>query len=142
LGPKQILNKLTGRDSFEVDESFVFEEIGESISSEDREVMNLFVEQSQSAQGKLIAEASEKDDTVKGAFYRICDVPTKPLDDSPLEAIEHPDRFTGRKNTIFGHEGQMIRTDGKRNTKLTKVYKRDDNRGALLKALKRMKLNI
>lgn len=37
----------------------------------------------------------------------------------------------------------MIHTDGtEKNTKLTKVYKRDDNTGALLKALKRMKLNV
>lgn len=141
MGPKQIFNKLSGRASFEVDESFVFEQIGDQVSDEDKELMNMFVEQSQDAQEKLMTEAADKA-SVGGAYYRICDVPTKQCDDSPLEAIEHPDRITSRKKSVFGHGGQMIRTDGTgKNTKLSKVYKRHDNRGALLKALKRMKLN-
>lgn len=143
MGVKQMFDKVTGRGSFEVDESFVYENISDELDEEDREIMNLFVEQSQNAQRDAVAEAESKATVVKGAFYRICDVPSKPCDDSPLESIEHPERITGRKNSVFGPEGQMIRTDGTgRNTKLTKVYKRDDNRGALLKALRRMKLNI
>jgi hypothetical protein len=143
MGVKQIFDKVTGRGSFEVDESFVYQNISDELDEEDREIMNLFVEQSQNAQRDAVAEAESKATVVKGAFYRICDVPSKPCDDSPLESIEHPERITGRKHSVFGPEGQMIRTDGTgRNTKLTKVYKRDDNRGALLKALRRMKLNI
>jgi hypothetical protein len=142
-GVKQLFDKLTGRGSFEVDESFVYDHISNEIDEEDREIMNMFVEQSLNAQRDALAEAESKDTTVKGAFYRICDVPSKPCDDSPLESIEYPERITGRKKSVFGHEGQMIRTDGTgRNTKLTKVYKRGDNRGALLKALRRMKLNV
>ena len=120
----------------------MFEHIADQIDEQEREVMNMFVEQSQSAQGEAIEEAGKKDSVVKGAFYRICNVPSKPLDDSPLENIEHPERITSKKKSVFV-QGQMIRTDGTgKNTKLTKVYKRDDNRGVLIKALKRMKLNV
>ena len=143
LGPKQIFDKLRGHGSFEVDESFVFESIGDQIDEEDKEIMDMFVEQSQGAQAEAIEEAESRASVVKGAFYRICDIPAKPCDDSPLQAVEHPERITSRKNSVFGHDGQLIQTDGTgKNNKLTKVYKRDDNRGALLKALKRMKLSI
>lgn len=143
LGVKQLFDKLTGHGSFQVDESFVFEHIAGEIDDEDKEIMNMFVEQSQNAQREALVEAEAKDTAVKGAFYRICDVPSKPCDDSPLESIEHPERITARKKSVFGHEGQMIKTDGTgRATKLTKVYKRDDNRGVLLKALRRMKLHV
>lgn len=138
LGFKQLMAKVKGHASFEVDESFVFENIADQISEEEREVMNMFVDQSLRAQEEKM-EVEEK--PVRG-FYRICDVPTKQCDDSPLESIEHPDRITSRKNTVFGHKGKMIQTDGKKATKLTKVYKRDDNSGRLLKALKRMKLSV
>jgi len=151
---KQLLAKVRGQGSFEVDETFVFEHLGDQIDDQEREIMNLFVDQSQNnsedADVDADVEASDGDgdsvngskvEPVEGAFYRICNVVSKPCDDSPLEDIEYPDRMTGRKNSIFGHEGQMIKTDGTgRNTKLTKVYKRGDNRGALLDALKRMKL--
>lgn len=113
------------------------------LSDEEKELMNKFVEQSQSLQGKELEDAKERNTIVKGAFYRICDIPSKPCDDSPLESIEYPERITSRKKSVFGHEGQMIHTDGSsKNTKLTKIYKRGDNRGVLLKALKRMKLNV
>lgn len=126
-----------------MDESFVFENIGDQIDEEDKEIMDMFVEQSQSAQAEAIEEAESRASVVKGAFYRICDIQAKPCDDSPLQAVEHPERITSRKKSVFGHEGQLIQTDGTgKNNKLTKVYKRDDNRGALLKALKRMKLSI
>jgi hypothetical protein len=126
-----------------VDEQFVFTHIKNQITEEEKELMNKFVEQSQSLQGKELEEAGQRKTIVKGAFYRICDIPSKPCNDSPLESIEYPERITSRKRSVFGHEGQMIHTDGTgKNTKLNKVYKRDDNRGVLLKALKRMKLNV
>lgn len=127
-----------------MDESFVFEHIADQIDQEERELLNMFVEQSQGVDGEEEDELQSQGQevAVEGAFYRICDLPSKPCDDSPLADIEYPDRITGRKKSVFGHEGQMIRTDGTgKNTKLTKVYKRDDNRGALLNALKRMKLS-
>eukprot|EP00555_Chaetoceros_dichaeta_P000473 CAMPEP_0198278284 /NCGR_PEP_ID=MMETSP1447-20131203/66294_1 /TAXON_ID=420782 /ORGANISM="Chaetoceros dichaeta, Strain CCMP1751" /LENGTH=310 /DNA_ID=CAMNT_0043973359 /DNA_START=38 /DNA_END=971 /DNA_ORIENTATION=- len=148
---KQVMDKLTGRSSFEVDESFVFENIGNDIDDEDREMLSLFITQSQEAQSEAVvdeATAEGSDDNgggvvVKGAYFRICDVPSRQCDDSPLQDIQHPERITARKGSVFGHKGKFIKTDGKGSrTKLTKVYKRDDNRGALLNALRRMKLNF
>lgn len=137
------MDKVTGKASFEVDEQFVFTHIKDEITEEEKELMNKFVEQSQSLQEKELEEARQRKTVVKGAFYRICDFPSKPCDDSPLESIEYPERITSRKKSVFGHEGQMIHTDGTgKNTKLNKIYKRNDNRGVLLKALKRMKLNV
>ena len=125
-----------------MDESFVFEHIAEQIGDEERELLNMFVEQSRGAEVENEEVVRSQEVAVEGAFYRICDVPPKPCDDSPLADIEYPDRITGRKKTVFGHNGQMIKTDGTgKNTKLTKVYKKNNNRGALLKALKRMKLS-
>jgi len=137
-----LLYKITGHSAFEVDESFVMEEIGNEINEEERELLSSFIDQSQE---KLKADklaASQNKGFVSRAYYRICGVPTRQCDDSPLEDIEFPSRITSRQGTLFGHKGKHIHTDGKRCTKLTKVYKRDDNRGALQNALKRMKLNF
>ena len=143
------MNKLTGRGSFEVDESFVMNNL-EGLSSEEKELMARFVEQSISGaddEGDKDSGASAAgDDLVKvKGYYRICDSPRKTCDDSPLESFEFPERSDVPRNmerTVFGHEGQMIHTDGSgRSTKLTKVYKRGDNRGKLLGALRRMKIN-
>ena len=149
------MNKLTGRGSFEVDESFVMNNL-EGLSSEEKDLMARFVEQSISGVGEEGDEggsASAKaaggnggNDIVKvKGYYRICDSPRKTCDDSPLETFEFPERGDVPKDmerVVFGHEGQMIHTDGSgRSTKLTKVYKRGDNRGKLLGALRRMKIN-
>lgn len=142
-----IVNKLTGRGSFEVDESFVMNNL-EGLSSEEKELMSRFVEQSISGtdkEGDKDGSTSAADgDIVKvKGYYRICDSPRKTCDDSPLESFEFPERSDVPKNmerTVFGYEGQMIHTSG-RSTKLTKVYKRGDNRGKLLGALRRMKVN-
>ena len=123
------------------------ENVGNQLTVDDRELMNKFLEQSQEAyrlEESLVANEGMAGGaaSTKG-FYRICNLPPKQCDDSPLESIEHPERITSKKKSVFGHRGQMIHTDGTgKNTKLTKVYKRDDNRGVLLKALKRMKLHI
>ena len=145
-----IVNKLTGRGSFEVDESFVMNNL-EGLSSEEKELMSRFVEQSISGAdedgGNQDGSASAAgDDIVKvKGYYRICDSPRKTCDDSPLESFEFPERSdvpNKLEREVFGHEGQMIHTDGNgRSTKLTKVYKRGDNRGKLLGALRRMKIN-
>jgi len=149
------MEKITGHSPFEVDESFVFEQI-EDIDDEDRELLSLFLSQSQeteSDEADAETSASEKtadtggDDesdvvVVKNAYFRIGDVPARELDDSPLQDIEHPERITSRRGAVFGNKGKFVNTDGKgRRTKLTKVYKRDDNRGVLLNALRRMKFN-
>lgn len=127
--------------SFKVDESFVFSNL--DISEEDRELMNKFVAQSREAKSRAAAE-NPNPTTVKGAYYRICDIPPKQCDDSPLEGVQYPERYSNRKGKVFGSKGtKMIHTDGTgKKTKLTKVYKRDDNSGALLKALRRMRLSL
>lgn len=150
--------KVTGRSPYEVDEAFVFEQI-EDIDDEDRELLRLFISQSQEAASHDVeSEKSASEETgntdgdsisddvdgvvVKNAYFRICDVPSRQLDDSPIQDIEHPERISSRRGTVFGHKGKFVNTDGKgRRTKLTKVYKRDDNRGVLLNALRRMKFN-
>lgn len=152
------MQKITGSSPFEVDETFVFEQI-EDIDDDDRELLRLFLSQSQEAASHEVeAEKSASEETgdtdgdnssdgvdgavVKSAYFRICDVPPRQLDDSPLEDIEHPERIISRRGTVFGHKGKFVNTDGKgRRTKLTKIYKRDDNRGVLLNALRRMKFN-
>ena len=146
-----VLRKVTGRGSFEVDESFVMNNLS-GVTPEERELMSNFVEQSISGvsdedESKGVTAEEAQDDgpaKVKG-YYRICDSPRKTCDDSPLESFEFPER-TGvpksMESAVFGHEGQMIHTDGTgRSTKLTKVYKRGDNRGRLLGALRRMRIS-
>ena len=106
-----------------MDESFVMEHIGDQITEEEKELMGLFVKQSQDQKEVDVVVEAGEERKVKG-FYRICDIPPKQCDDSPLQDIEHPERITGKKNSVFGYEGQMIQTDGTgRRTKLTKVYK-------------------
>mmetsp|Transcript_382 Transcript_382/g.368 ORF Transcript_382/g.368 Transcript_382/m.368 type:complete len:103 (+) Transcript_382:564-872(+) len=102
--------------------------------------MKKFVTQSQEAKSKL----ESPNPTAKSAFYRICDIPPKQCDHSPLEGVQYPDRISNRKGKVFANKSaKMIHTDGTgKNTKLTKVFKRDDNSGALLKALRRMRLNV
>lgn len=152
-GLKGMIPKLTGHAPFEVDESFLLDHIGDQISEDEREIMSMFIDQSQEVQAtnvQALAPNGEEDKKKAGGsaeegayYYRICDIPPKLCDDSPLEGIECPERITSKKKSVFGHEGQMIHTDGTgRATKLTKVYKRDDNRGWLMSALKRMKLNV
>ena len=121
----------------QVDETFVFKELKGKITSEDRQLMNTFIEQSRN---KYSLEQQVRDEKGRffnfGAFFRICNVPKRPLNDSPLETLVYPERITTRKGTSsFAHGGQMIHTDGGKKTKLTKVYKRGDNRGTLWKAL-------
>lgn len=123
-----------------------------AIDDDDRELLALFTAQSQEAQAELSEAGSDGDDAsveedgegvpMENAFYRICAVPKRQLDESPLRDIEHPERITSRRKTVFGDKGKFVVAEGTgRRTKLTKVYRRDDNRGALLGALRRMRLD-
>jgi len=149
----------------EVDESFVMERMaamGGTVSEEEREIMGAFVEQSrmgpnssESSSGPIdddddeesaaAASSSSAAVEVRG-YYRIGSAPSRSCDDSPLESVEYPrrtDNGIGRsmEGRVFGEEGRvMIRADPT-STKLTGVYKRRDNRGRLLDALKRMRIN-
>jgi len=109
--------------------------------SQSQEVESDAADAEKSASKETVDNAGDEGDVVvvKNAYFRICDAPTRELDDSPLQDIVHPERITSRKGTVFGHKGKFVSTDGKGPTKLTKVYKRDDNRGLLLNALRRMK---
>mmetsp|Transcript_23941 Transcript_23941/g.35765 ORF Transcript_23941/g.35765 Transcript_23941/m.35765 type:complete len:288 (+) Transcript_23941:102-965(+) len=145
-----ILNTIRGRNSFEVDESFVMAH--SSLSNEDRALIEKFIQQSMVSdpmtqldeEGNVILDAAPSNPskpTAPRGFYRICDAPTKICNDSPLVNVEYPERLA--KNSAFRHKGTMIHTDGSKatsKTKLTKVYKRKDNRGVLLNALKRMNI--
>jgi len=142
ISVRKLLNKVTGRTFFEVDESFVFEELKHDLTEECQALMNLFISQSKQEKA-MVKEEGISPRYVKGFYYRICDVPLKICDGSPLEEVEYPERISNRKGSVFAHKGQMIHTDGTgKRTKLTKIYKRRDNRGTLLKALRRMRLNL
>ncbi|KAL3790690.1 hypothetical protein HJC23_009790 [Cyclotella cryptica] len=118
--------------------------------------MQLFINQStdrnaESDDKKGAQEESPMDGTapVLGAYYRIAPVPRRICDTSPLEEIEFASRTAQPRDRAFdlpgGKGARLVEVEhnrllGKDETKLTNVYKRRDNRGALLGALKRMRL--
>ena len=128
-----IADKLLGRGSFEVDETFVKEHLV-GLTDDDRDLMNTFVAQSQ--------ETSEESDNAvlhaRRALFRIGDVLPKPCDDSPLQGVQNPTTYRAGE---FDYTGQLVATDGARDTKLTKLFKRRDNKGKLLDSLHKMKLD-
>lgn len=157
-GVKNLVESALGRGVFRVDESFVKANL-KGITEEERELMNMFIEQS-------LGIDDEKDDSVEenvevdldgkapvlGAYYRIGPLPRRSCDTSPLEELEYSARTAKPRDRAFDlpggrgarlveveHKG-VFRLLGKDETKLTNVYKRGDNRGALLGALKRMRL--
>jgi len=154
-----ILKKALGNNVFRVDESFVKSNL-KGISEEERELMNMFIEHSF---GSNSDEDDDKEDieeeapidgkaTVLGAYYRIGAIPRRSCDTSPLEELEYNMRTAQPRDRAFdlpgGKGARLVEVEhkkalgllGKDETKLTKVYKRGDNRGAFLGALKRMHL--
>ena len=97
----------------------------------------------------FVGQSLHKDDSVedkesahvpvKKALFRISNVPHAPGDESPLR--DGVFRHKGSQRGEFNFDGKMVATDGKRATKLTKLFKRRDNEGKLLNALRRMKLD-
>jgi len=161
-GIKSLVNKALGRGAFRVDESFVMDNLKGVISDEERELMNAFIEQSL---GRTTTESYEEEDIssetkkadgkapVLGAYYRIGPVPRRTCDTSPLANVEFPNRTAQPRDRAFelpGGAGARLvevekgiggwRKKSGGDTKLSKVYKRGDNRGALMPALKRMNL--
>jgi hypothetical protein len=122
---------------FAVDEDFVKSNLA-GLSDEDRALMDAFVGQSLE---KDTAEVGEEEDrvVVKKALFRIGKVQQSAADDSPL--CDGVFKYKNPQRGEFDFEGQLIATDGGRSTKLTKVFKRRDNEGKLLNALRRMKLD-
>ena len=156
-----ILEKALGKDVFRVDESFVKSNL-KGISDEEKELMNMFIEQSLGIAKDEEDEkkkVEEQDETpidgiapVLGAYYRIGPLPRRSCDTSPLEELEYSMRTAQPRDRAFdlpgGRGARLVEVEhsligkGKdeKETKLTNVYKRNDNRGAFLGALKRMHL--
>ena len=97
-------------------------------------------------------ESNVRDDCTKGLF-RIGDIPSKVSDDSPFSGIIYAKGKGGMSidEFDFGTSKSPTKSTSARNfwvspskkgfTKLTNVYKRKDNCGSLLNALRRMKLD-
>lgn len=155
-----------GRGVFRVDESFVMSNLGGSIGEEERELMKAFIEQSlgrgvdgedggATARGEVETKKNVAIDgtaPVLGAYYRIAPLPRRVCDTSPLEELEYTARTAQPRDRAFdlpgGKGARLVEVErrsalgllGSDETKLTNVYKRGDNRGTFLGALKRMRL--
>jgi len=126
-----------GRGMFQVDEDFVKSNLA-GLTDEDRALMDAFV--GQSLHEEEGAETLLEDGVVvKKALFRIGDSVPAVGDDSPLR--DSVFKYRAPQRGEFNFDGQMVKTDGGRATKLTKIFKRRDNQGKLLNALHRMKLN-
>lgn len=130
-----LFHKVLGRGSFEVDEAFVKEHLV-GLADGDRDLMNAFVAQSQET------SPDDGDSTTlqaRRALFRIgAELPKPCGNDSALQGLYSPTR---PRVGEFDYKGQLVATDGTRQTKLTKLFKRRDNKGKLLDALHRMKLD-
>ena len=125
---------ILGKGSFEVDENFVKEHL-KGLTDNDRVLMDTFV--AQSLEGREEG-STDKEVRVRRALFRIGDVNEKICDDSPVfNMISASSRGVGE----FDYKGKLVETDGKKQTKLTKIFKRRDNEGKLFDALKTMKLD-
>lgn len=154
---KYSVEKALGRGVFRVDESFVKSNL-KGITEEERELMNTFIEQSldqtDDEDGAEEVESAVIDGTapVLGAYYRIAPLPRRTCDTSPLEELEYSMRTAQPRDRAFdlpgGRGARLVEVEhrsafgllGKDETKLTNVFKRRDNRGIFLQALKRMRL--
>eukprot|EP00537_Pseudo-nitzschia_pungens_P018479 CAMPEP_0172408014 /NCGR_PEP_ID=MMETSP1061-20121228/75635_1 /TAXON_ID=37318 /ORGANISM="Pseudo-nitzschia pungens, Strain cf. pungens" /LENGTH=344 /DNA_ID=CAMNT_0013144131 /DNA_START=43 /DNA_END=1080 /DNA_ORIENTATION=+ len=133
-----IINQAFGKGSFEVDQSFVKENLV-GLTEADRAVMDAFVAQSMA--DSSIEEGSEIENDefrVRRALFRIGNMKRKFCDDSPVAAMINPVTTTANE---FDYTGKLITTDGNKSTKLTKLFKRRDNEGQLLDYVKEMKLD-
>jgi hypothetical protein len=127
-----LVDKVLGRGYFEVDETFVKQHLV-GLNDEDRDLMNVFVAQSQHSD-----EVGGEELTARRALFRIGDPLVKPCEDSPLKQVQNPTQYRANE---FDYAGELVATDGTRDTKLTKLFKRRDNKGKLYDALHRMKLD-
>lgn len=126
---------ILGKGSFEVDDDFVKEHVT-GLTDDDRKLMETFVSQSLEGNEETIAEPKEV--RVRRALFRIGDVNEKVCDDSPVFNM-----ISASPNTAFefDYKGKLIETNGKKPTKLNKLFKRRDNEGKLLESIKTMKLD-
>ncbi|KAL7490754.1 hypothetical protein ACHAWT_000289 [Skeletonema menzelii] len=139
---------------FQVDDSFVQSNL-KGLSEEERELMSMFINQSlglTEEEAEVKPTATDGRAPVLAAYYRIGNLPRRTCDTSPLEEVEFTSRSAMPRDRAFdlpgGKGARLVEVEhrsgfgllGKDETKLTGVYKRGDNRGALLGALKRMRL--
>lgn len=145
--------RLGGKKSFsKVDESFVRQNLI-GLTDADRAIMDLFVEQSLQKSSRStssnVADVDEEEDgydddddevSVRCALFKIGKKKTRIGDDSPVAtAIDISKRSAAPGE--FDYVGKLIKTDGKRSTKITKLFKRRDNEGLLLDYVREMKLD-
>jgi len=132
-----VISRVLGKGSFEVDANFVKKNLV-GLTDADRTIMDAFV--AQSIEG--ISDEGDDDENqeirVRRALFRIGNAKRKLCDDSPVANMINP---VTRTSGEFDYLGKMITTDGKRSTKLTKLFKRRDNEGKLLDYVKEMKLD-
>ena len=129
------VKNMMGNGAFEVDEAFVKKHL-KGLTDEDRDLMNTFVSQSQS--GQLSDEEQELSKTVpvvRRALFYMGEAPRRAMDDSLVKDVLNP---KSPKQGEFDYKGKLVATDGKKSTKLTKVFKRRDNESKLYNALQRM----
>lgn len=129
------VKSMMGSSAFEVDEAFVKTHL-KGLTDEDRDMMNTFVSQSQSGQlSEEEQELSKAVPVVRRALFYMGDAPRKVTDDSVVKEVLSP---KSPNQGEFDYKGKLVATDGKKSTKLTKVFKRRDNENRLYDALKRM----
>ena len=132
---KNSISKLLGKESFEVDEDFVKNNLV-GLTDADRAIMDSFV--ARSLEKSSIENDSDDEIQVRRALFRIGDTKKKFCDDSPVANMINPVKATSNE---FDYTGKLLSTDGKKSTKLTKLFKRRDNEGQLLDYVKEMKLD-
>jgi len=133
-----IIKKALGKGSFEVDEDFVKQNLV-GLTDADRAIMDAFVAQSMEDVSDDVANEDENQELrVQRALFRIGNAKRKLCEDSPVTSMINP--VTTSSNE-FDYTGKLINTDGKRSTKLTKLFKRRDNEGKLLDYVKEMHLD-
>jgi ubiquitin-large subunit ribosomal protein L40e len=133
----ELVRKALGKGSFEVDEAFVKGHLA-GLTDEDRVLMDTFV--SQSLEEDVNENKGEnKEIRVRRALFRIGDAKNRKLcEDSPVVDMINP---MSTNSGEFNYKGKLITTDGKRSTKLTKLFKRRDNEGKLLDFIRENKLD-
>lgn len=146
--------RLRGGKHFEVTSAFVQKNLM-GVTPDEMKLLQRFIDQSSvnvDDVEEVADDAVEQDKTI--GLFRLGDVPRSMFDDSPFEELVF-DRAKG-KVQLKDFDFASAHTKGKSLSarkawvspsksgvaKLTNVYKRKDNCGALLGALKRMKLHV
>ena len=127
-----VARKILGKGSFPVDESFVKKHLN-GLTDEDRVLMDTFV--SQSLEEAEESSSDDKEVKVKRAFFYVGKPKNKLCEDSPAASmINSQAQIKGE----FNYKGKLLQTDGKRSSKLTKLFKRRDNAHKVLDFAKKI----